>query len=58
VKEAKKAISLLGGKLEDIIEIEIEDSDLNHNLVIIKKVKNTPKQYPRKAGSITKNPLV
>lgn len=57
VTEAKKAIGLLGGKIEDIIEIEIEDSDLNHNLVVIKKVKNTPKQYPRKAGIINKKPL-
>lgn len=57
IKAAKNAISTLGGKLEEVIEVEIEDSDLNHNLVVIKKVKNTPKQYPRKAGSITKNPL-
>lgn len=57
VTQAKKAISLLGGKIEDIIKIEIEDSDLNHNLVIIKKIKNTPKQYPRKAGVIGKKPL-
>lgn len=58
VTEAKKAISLLGGKIEDIIEIDIEDSDLNHNLVIIKKIKSTAKQYPRKAGIITKKPLL
>ncbi|QGU96748.1 16S rRNA (guanine(527)-N(7))-methyltransferase RsmG [Clostridium bovifaecis] len=57
VIEAKKAIGVLGGKLEEIIEVEIEGSDLNHNLVIIKKVKNTPKQYPRKAGTAAKKPL-
>lgn len=57
VTEAKKAIGVLGGKLEEIIEVEIEGSDLNHNLVIIKKVKSTPKQYPRKAGIATKKPL-
>ncbi|KEI01992.1 16S rRNA (guanine(527)-N(7))-methyltransferase RsmG [Clostridium botulinum] len=58
VKIAKKAISILGGKLEEIGEVEIENSDLKHNLVIIKKIKNTPKQYPRKAGTATKKPLV
>ena len=58
VKIAKKAISILGGKLEEIREVEIEDSDLKHNLVIIKKVKNTPKQYPRKPGTATKKPLI
>ncbi|MCY6372264.1 16S rRNA (guanine(527)-N(7))-methyltransferase RsmG [Clostridium ganghwense] len=57
IKGAKKAISTLGGKIEEVIEVEIEDSDLNHNLVVIKKIKNTPKQYPRKAGSITKKPI-
>lgn len=57
IKSSKNAISTLGGKLEEVIEVEIEDSDLNHNLVVIKKVKSTPKQYPRKAGSITKKPL-
>lgn len=57
VLEAKKAISILGGKLQEIIEVEIEDSNLNHNLVIIKKEKNTPNKYPRKAGTATKTPL-
>lgn len=57
VAEAKKAIDILGGKLKDIIEVEIEDSDLKHNLVIVEKIKNTPKQYPRKAGTAAKKPL-
>lgn len=55
--EAKNAIGTLGGKLVKVIEVDIEDTDLKHNLVIIKKVKETPKTYPRKAGSITKKPL-
>lgn len=57
IKEGKNAVSILGGKIEDVINIEIEGSDLNHNLVIIKKVKETPKTYPRKAGTAAKNPL-
>lgn len=57
VSEAKRAIGILGGKLEQVIEVEIEDSDLNHNLVVIKKVKSTSKQYPRKAGTAAKKPL-
>lgn len=56
--EAKRAIKELGGKLEEIIQIQIEGSDLEHNLVIIKKVKSTPKQYPRKAGIVSKKPLL
>lgn len=57
IKESKDAIELLGGKLEDIIKINIENSDLNHNLVVIKKIKDTPKSYPRKAGIVSKKPL-
>ncbi|MDP4146748.1 MAG: 16S rRNA (guanine(527)-N(7))-methyltransferase RsmG [Bacillota bacterium] len=57
LKEAKNAIGTLGGKLDEIIQVDIEDSDLKHNLVVIKKVKETQQQYPRKAGIITKKPL-
>jgi 16S rRNA (guanine527-N7)-methyltransferase len=57
IKEGKNAISILGGNIEDIIKIDIEDSDLNHNLVIIKKIRETPRIYPRKAGTASKKPL-
>lgn len=57
ILEAKNAIGTLGGKLEDIIKVEIEESDLKHNLVIVKKIKETPKQFPRKPGMVTKKPL-
>ena len=55
--QAKNAISILGGKIEDVIQVSIEDSDLKHNLVIVKKIKSTPKTYPRQAGTASKNPL-
>jgi 16S rRNA (guanine527-N7)-methyltransferase len=55
--DAKNALSILGGKIEDIIQVSIEDSDLKHNLVIVKKIKSTPKTYPRQAGTASKNPL-
>lgn len=55
IKESKKAISILGGKIENIVKIE--NDDLNHNLVVIKKVKKTPNIYPRRAGIVSKKPL-
>lgn len=55
--EAKKAISVLGGKIEEVIKVDFENSDFDHNLVIIKKIKNTPKQYPRRAGTVSKKPI-
>ncbi|MEG0774848.1 16S rRNA (guanine(527)-N(7))-methyltransferase RsmG [Clostridium sp.] len=57
MKEAKNAIKILGGEVEEILKVDIEGSDLNHNLVIIRKLRETPKKYPRKAGMVTKNPL-
>lgn len=57
INDSKNAITVLGGSLEKIIEVNIEDSDLKHNLVIIEKIKHTPKQYPRKAGMATKKPI-
>lgn len=57
LNEARNAIGTLGGKIEDIIKVQIEDTDLNHNLVVIRKVKETPLAYPRKSGSISKKPI-
>jgi 16S rRNA (guanine527-N7)-methyltransferase len=57
LREGQKAISILGGKLENIIEVNIEKSDLKHNIVEVKKVNKCPKTYPRKAGTINKKPI-
>ena len=58
LERAGKAISLLGGKLENQTEFYLPDSDIYRNLVEIKKVKNTPGKFPRKAGLPAKEPLV
>lgn len=55
--EAQNAISVLGGKVEKVVEITIPESDLKHCAVVIKKIKSTPKVYPRKAGTAAKKPL-
>lgn len=57
LKSGEKAIEVLGGELKNKIEYEIEESDLNHNIVEVKKVKKCPKTYPRKAGTVNKNPI-
>lgn len=57
IKNAEAALRVLGGKIEEIIEVDIEGSDLKHNLLVVKKIKDTPKKYPRKAGMVTKNPI-
>lgn len=57
LEEAKKAISLLGGKVEKIVEYAIPGLDADHNLLIVRKVSPTPKKYPRRFAMIKKSPL-
>lgn len=57
IQEGKKAISILGGKLTSVDKFQLPDSNLRRALVCIKKVKDTPKKYPRKAGTPAKLPL-
>lgn len=57
IKTARKAIFVLGGEVENIVKFKLPDSDLGRSFVCIKKVKGTPKAYPRKAGTPAKNPI-
>ena len=57
IKDSEKAIRVLGGEIEKIDNFKLENDDNERNIIIIKKVKNTPKQYPRKAGIPTKEPI-
>lgn len=52
---AKKAISVLGGELREIYKFDLYEQ--KRSFVIIDKKKKTPKAYPRKAGTPTKEPL-
>lgn len=57
VSNAKNAIKILGGKIENIDEFYLPDSDIKRNIIIIKKVENTPAKYPRKPGTPAKEPI-
>ena len=52
--EAKSMIGNLGGRVKEIIEVEIPNSELVRKIVLIQKIKETPKQFPRKANKIKK----
>ena len=54
-KQAEKAVSLLGGKFQDTVYFCLADTDMERAFCIIKKEKNTPGKYPRKAGTRLKN---
>ncbi|MCR4955847.1 MAG: 16S rRNA (guanine(527)-N(7))-methyltransferase RsmG [Lachnospiraceae bacterium] len=54
---AKNAVSILGGSIEDTIFFNLPDTDMSRSFVKIKKIKKTPKKYPRKAGLPSKEPI-
>lgn len=56
LKEAKKAIKILGGKITRV-EFPMGQKDLEHAFAIIEKIADTPGKYPRKAGDPSKKPI-
>lgn len=57
VKNAKNAIKILGGEVESVNKFVLPGTDMERNIIVIKKIKNTNNKYPRKAGTPTKEPL-
>lgn len=55
-EEAIPAIKLLGGKLEKDIEFDVEGEE--RHILEIRKAKETPNKYPRKAGTPNKKPIL
>jgi 16S rRNA (guanine527-N7)-methyltransferase len=57
IENSKKAISVLGGKLEATDKIVIPGTDMKRTLIVISKVSATPGRFPRKPGTPAKEPL-
>lgn len=57
ISESGSAIKKLGGKINKPVFFTLPDTDIKRSFVIIDKEKNTPKAYPRKAGTPSKEPL-
>lgn len=55
--QSNQAIALLGGKLALDQAFELPESGDERHIVVVDKVKPTPKRYPRKAGTPNKEPL-
>ncbi len=55
--EASNAIKILGGKIKEEITFTLPIEESDRSILIIDKVKKTPKKYPRKAGTPQKSPL-
>ena len=57
ISQAKGALKLLGGRVEDIAEFMLPGSKMSRALIKIRKTDGTAKRYPRKAGMPGKEPL-
>ncbi len=57
IEESERAIEILGGTIEEIINFKLPIEESTRNIIKIKKIKNTPKEYPRRYEKIVKTPL-
>ena len=57
IEQAKNAVKILGGKIENNIKFQIPESEIGRSFIKIQKNKITQKKYPRKAGLPSKEPL-
>lgn len=55
---AKKAVRVMGGKIENVYSFSLPGSSLERSMICIRKCRNTPGKYPRKAGMPGKSPII
>lgn len=55
--QSKKAIHILGGKTQNVVKFQLPGTEIGRSFVVIKKLQNTVKKYPRKAGLPSKEPI-
>ena len=57
LEQAKPAIKALGGKTENCLLYTIPGIEIQHSVLLIRKIRKTPENYPRRWAQIKKNPL-
>lgn len=58
VDNSRKAVKVLGGKVEEVVKFQLPDTEISRAFVKIKKVEETKKKFPRKAGLPGKEPIL
>lgn len=58
VEKSKKALEVLKGKIETIESFSLPFTDYDRNIIVVKKIGNVPKNFPRKQGKPAKEPIV
>ena len=57
IQEASRAIETLGGRLERVERICLNEQAVHRAVVVVKKIKSTGREYPRRVGVPEKKPL-
>ncbi|MBP3432013.1 MAG: 16S rRNA (guanine(527)-N(7))-methyltransferase RsmG [Clostridia bacterium] len=57
IENARKAIDVLGGRIKTVKNYQIQEGNLERNVVVIEKIKNTPPKYPRGQNKPKLNPI-
>lgn len=57
IADSGRALNELGGEIDRIEKIFLPNTDIQRNIIIVNKIKETPNKYPRKAGVPKKEPL-
>ena len=57
LENSKKAVKIIGGKIKNVVKFQIPGTEIGRSFVKIRKISNTNKKYPRKAGLPAKEPL-
>lgn len=57
LEQSKKAVHVLGGKIQDVVKFQLPGTEIGRSFVKIRKIQNTAKKYPRKAGLPSKEPI-
>lgn len=57
INDSLNAIKKLGGSIENIIKFTLPYEESTRNIIKIKKINTTPKEYPRRYDKIVKYPL-
>jgi len=58
IDNSVKALDILGGKITKIENLELPATNIERNVVVVGKFRQTPTKYPRKAGKPAKEPLI
>ena len=57
LEEARRAVTLLGGEVEQIFPYTLPGEETGHSIAVIRKTSSTPKKFPRRFAQIKKAPL-